>query len=360
MFRWYQRSKVCYVYLADVFDTALNTPANSFEFTKSRWFTRGWTLQELIAPKEMIFFSCTWCSLGTKNGLVSLLSGITRVGQDYLLDWTRTRYLRGGDPCIAQIMSWAAERKTTRVEDKAYCLLGLFDINMPLLYGEGRKSFFRLQEELLKCSSDQSLLAWGIEPPLQQLDPDKSWTVTLNDYLTTGMFARGPEDFRNSGSVRLPSISSRLTQASHARFGSTPAVVHRGFRAEMPLLKIPHLTRTSAIQHSGPQIIQQMIKTRLEELSFAMVQCCVEGNESDLIGIPILKLSRESLQAGYPSYGRCHPLVLIPLDAFEQFEARHTLVHVDSHWHADWCFDGPLLSAFQVLVAGLALPGFLD
>jgi hypothetical protein len=334
MFRWYKRSKVCYVYLADV---SGNDPQNTLELmTKSRWFTRGWTLQELIAPEEMVFFSNIWRSLGTKKQLVSLLSSITRIGLDYLLKWSSIRHLRGGDPCIAQIMSWAAERKTTRVEDKAYCLLGLFDINMPLLYGEGRKSFFRLQEELLKCSSDQSLLAWGIEPPLQRLDPDKSWTVTANDAFTTGMFACGPEDFRNSGSVRLPSIYSRLTQASLVRFGSTPAVVHRGFRAEMPLLKIPHLTGTSAIQDSGPQIIQQIIRTRHEELSFAMVQCCVEGNKRDLIGIPILKLSRQSLLAGYPSYGRCQPLVLIPPEAFEQFEAGHTLFHVDSHWHLDW------------------------
>jgi hypothetical protein len=162
MFRWYERSNVCYVYLADVSDTAVDEPATCLEFTKSRWFTRGWTLQELLGPEKMVFFSNMWRSLGTKKELVSLLSSITRIGQDYLLQWT---YLADGDPCIAQIMSWAAERKTTRVEDKAYCLLGLFDINMPLLYGEGRKSFFRLQEELLKCSSDQSLLAWGIKPP---------------------------------------------------------------------------------------------------------------------------------------------------------------------------------------------------
>jgi len=196
----------------------------------------------------------------------------------------------------------------------------------------------------LKCSSDQSLLAWGIEPPLQRLDPDKSWTVIADDSFTTGMFACGPEDFRNSGSVRLPSIFSRVHQASLdvVRFGSPPAVVHRGFRAEMPLLKIPCLTGTSgfseffSIQDSGPQIIQQIITRKPEELSFAMVRCCVEGTESYLIGIPILKLSRESLQAGYPSYGRCQPLVLIPLEAFEQFEAGHTLVHVDSHWLFDW------------------------
>jgi hypothetical protein len=343
MFRWYKRSKVCYVYLADV---SGNDPQNTLELTKSRWFTRGWTLQELIAPGKMVFFSNRWQSLGTKKELVSLLSEITRVGQEYLLDWTRIRYLGGGDPCIAQIMSWAAERKTTRVEDKAYCLLGLFDISMPLLYGEGRKSFFRLQEELLKCSSDQSLLAWGIEPPLQQLDPDKSWTVIAR-CITTGMLARGPEDFRNSGSVRLPSIYSRLTQTSLVRFGSTPAVVHRGFRAEMSLLKIPHSTGTSAIQDSGPQVIQQIIKTRPEELSFAMVQCCVKGNESDLMGIPILKLStRGSLLGGYPSYGRCQPLVLIPLESIVQFEPRRTLVHIDGHWLHDWCFNKPFYPTF--------------
>jgi hypothetical protein len=312
--------------------------------TKSRWFTRGWTLQELIAPEKMIFFSNRWRSLGTKKELVSLLSGISRVRQDYLLKWSSIRHLRGGDPCIAQIMSWAAERKTTRVEDKAYCLLGLFDINMPLLYGEGRKSFFRLQEELLKCSSDQSLLAWGIEPPLQQLDPDKSWTV-IAMRPTTGMLARGPEDFRNSGNVRLLSGIGEFLQLS--QLGSTPAVIHRGFRAEMPLIGIDRLTTAANNYYPDPQILQQAIHPGTELPYFAVVLCSIEGIPNYLIGIPILRLSAyKSMRAGYLLYGRCRSLVLIPWVVVHECNARRTIVHVDSHWLSDWYFNEPIVPTF--------------
>jgi hypothetical protein len=240
-------------------------------------------------------------------------------------------------------MSWAAERKTTRTEDKAYCLLGLFDINMPLLYGEGRKSFFRLQEELLKCSSDQTLLAWGIGLPLQKLDPDKSWTVVVkgNDLDSTGMFARGPEDFRNSGNIR----QSRLSHNGRNPLGSTPAVVHRGFRAEMPLMEIHQLTRMSKTQDSHPQIIQEIISSRNEKLSFAMALCSIGYDETHILGIPIFRHSMKNALPGYPVYGRWKPLVLIPRKAVQDLDA-HTLIHVDSHWINDWCFNEPVFPTF--------------
>jgi hypothetical protein len=246
--------------------------------------------------KKMVFFSYTWRSLGTKEELVSLLSSITRIGQKYLLTWIDVWVAGKGDPCIAQVMSWAAERKTTRIEDRAYCLLGLFDIHMPLLYGEGRKSFFRLQEELLKCSPDQSLLAWGVEPPLPKWDPSKSWRVDTNALPTSGRFARGPEDFCNSGNIRRSYTFFPL-----AHLLSTPAMVHRGFHSEMPTMQIRHVTVTSKIQYSGAQIMERIVSTGPGYLSFAIVLCCFEGDKSHLIGIPILRLDlRDSPQAAYP------------------------------------------------------------
>lgn len=158
------------------------------------------------------------------------------------------------------------------------------------------------------------------------------------------MFARGPEDFRNSGNVGQPNIFAR----AQARLGSTPAVVHRGFRAEMPLMEIPHLTGTSEIQDPGPQIIQQIVRTKPGELIFAIVQCSLQPDEGHLVGIPLLKLSLlKSVKTGYPLYGRCKPLVLIPWEAVPQdFDAMHRVVHVDSHWINDWCFNKPVYPTF--------------
>jgi hypothetical protein len=145
---------------------------------KSRWFTRGWTLQELLAPRSIRFFTQDWklisrrsrhhSQLGQINvqpevlgrwvgqePLLRLVSGITGIGLEVL------RYPQNVVSCSnGEKMSWIAGRETTRKEDIAYCLLGIFDINMPLLYGEGEKAFARLQEEIIKQSTDLSLFAW--------------------------------------------------------------------------------------------------------------------------------------------------------------------------------------------------------
>lgn len=156
MYTWYEKATICYVYLSDV--AASGTKANDDTFDslrKSRWFTRGWTLQELIAPEHVQFFTKDWEVLGAKKALAVLISTITGIDAACLKKEKRLR-----DYSIAQRMTWAAKRETTRVEDLAYCLLGIFGINMPLLYGEGPKAFMRLQEEIIKVSDDHSILAF--------------------------------------------------------------------------------------------------------------------------------------------------------------------------------------------------------
>lgn len=162
MFHWYEQASVCYVYLFDV-----DIPAHVEDWTKgksyrdafahSKWFTRGWTLQELIAASTVNFFSSKWSLLGTKAGMCDFLSTITGIDA-YILT--------GGDLSdisVARRMCWASARETTRPEDVAYCLLGIFNVNMPLLYGEGyRNAFHRLQDAILKVSDDQSLFAWNM------------------------------------------------------------------------------------------------------------------------------------------------------------------------------------------------------
>ncbi|KAI1145569.1 heterokaryon incompatibility protein-domain-containing protein [Nemania diffusa] len=137
MYRWYEEADICYAYLADVPPKA----GTGDEYRRSKWFTRGWTLQELIALSTVTFFNSEWQTVGDKLDLQQLISDIT------------------GIPCRLK-MFWAARRKTTRVEDIAYCLMGMFGIYMPMLYGEGERAFIRLQEEILKVTNDQSLFAW--------------------------------------------------------------------------------------------------------------------------------------------------------------------------------------------------------
>ncbi|KAH8881644.1 HET-domain-containing protein [Thozetella sp. PMI_491] len=152
MYAWYLNSTVCYAYLADVPDASPNSP----RFRSSRWFTRGWTLQELLAPSEVVFYSRDWVQIGTKKSLAKLVYEITGIREEYLLQMDG---ILGAS--IAQRMSWVSNRSTTRPEDMAYCLLGLFDVNLPLIYGEGSKAFVRLQEEIIKVSDDHSIFAWN-------------------------------------------------------------------------------------------------------------------------------------------------------------------------------------------------------
>lgn len=162
MFRWYQGSTVCYAFLSDVRvplseasgvkvwkDSMIPYLLDSLQdMQRSRWFTRGWTLQELVAPRTVEFYSQDWSLIGDKNnhsGLRKLISSITGI-DEAVLDGSRSLQSLG----VAERMHWASRRVTTRLEDQAYCLMGMFDINMPLLYGEGSKAFIRLQEEILK------------------------------------------------------------------------------------------------------------------------------------------------------------------------------------------------------------------
>jgi hypothetical protein len=164
MYAWYKNSTVCYVFLQDVAsdrephcgsDEQYEKiwPVSSFE--RSEWFHRGWTLQELIAPDRVEFYTCGWVWIGTKRSLAPRLEVSTKIP---------TSILNGRDLetcCVAQRMSWASNRQTTRVEDGAYCLLGIFGVNMPLLYGEGSNAFIRLQQEILRQKEDYSLFAWS-------------------------------------------------------------------------------------------------------------------------------------------------------------------------------------------------------
>jgi hypothetical protein len=207
MFVWYKRAAVCYVYLSD-----LKSSANvSTALKDCRWFRRGWTLQELIAPQKVNFFDQNWQFKGCKNRLSEEISGITGIGSTVLGHLAPLSSI-----VVATRLSWAAYRETTREEDAAYCLLGIFDVNMPLLYGEGTKAFRRLQEEIIKADCDLSIFAWKAEPS-QSGQPDRRYS---------GILAESPMDFLSCRSI---------TKANESTFHADFSITNRGIRMHTSL-----------------------------------------------------------------------------------------------------------------------------
>jgi hypothetical protein len=160
MFRWYQNAKKCYVYLSDVNSTTSGIHSASSQrwkpaFERSRWFTRGWTLQELLAPASVAFFSAERELLGDKESLKHTIHKITGIP---------IKALSGSklsDFDVAERFCWAGNRQTTREEDEAYCLFGIFGVYLPLIYGEGKEhAISRLRsaanaKNSRGCSQDQ-------------------------------------------------------------------------------------------------------------------------------------------------------------------------------------------------------------
>lgn len=164
MFRWYQDAGICYAYLSDLLlphskdeedvtdraDPRLKALERSF--CNAVWFTRGWTLQELLAPDYLVFVDQQWRCIGLREAWAKEIETASRI---------KAEHLRNFQSCsLAMKLSWASLRRTSREEDEAYSLLGLFGISMPLVYGEGRRAFIRFQRELIKTYDDESLFIW--------------------------------------------------------------------------------------------------------------------------------------------------------------------------------------------------------
>ncbi|KAK4450845.1 heterokaryon incompatibility protein-domain-containing protein [Podospora aff. communis PSN243] len=212
MYDWYRQSEVCYAHLADVNGNPTESLDSRREFRESRWFTRGWTLQELIGPNYIKFYDKNWRRIGEKdrrpqaNVVLEIWDGRGKV---LLCEASRVPYdvlFNGGVSTamysVAQRMSWASNRTCTRIEDTAYSLLGLFDINMPLLYGEGYRAFARLQEEIIKSTDDHSIFAWTI-PRQVLLRGSLDGAVLYIDWTPHPVLAPSPQYFAGGGSVVL-------------------------------------------------------------------------------------------------------------------------------------------------------------
>lgn len=208
MWKWYQQSQICYVYLADWYISVGNR-----DLPNSRWFTRGWTLQELLAPERVLFYDAEWTEIGSRSYLQHDISRICSIATSHLTNPIAAS--------VATKMSWASRRRTTREEDLAYSLLGLFDINMSLIYGEGNEAFFRLQSEIIRSSTDQSIFAWTLD--------SRSEASFLQGHEETGMLAPCLSCFAKSGDI-VPKHTQGLPQTPYQ-------MTNRGLQIEFGCVK---------------------------------------------------------------------------------------------------------------------------
>ena len=249
MFRWYQQAFFCYAYLSDVPDHDSDKPQKpGSKFCTSRWFGRGWTLQELLAPKQMRFYNSAWGYIGTKGTLRTVITKITGIPGQILLGITELH-----SASVAQRMSWAAGRDTKRKEDLAYCLLGIFGVTMPMIYGEGgEQAFFRLQDQIMKITRDDSLLAWGLTST-KELPIGDPGQVTAGKALATA-----PLDFANSGHIVCREQSS---------------------------------TSLSSLDISGGnlRLYLSLLTTSADSRAIGLLKCGPEHDSRLVVGIPLTK-----------------------------------------------------------------------
>ena len=198
------------------------------DFFGTRWWTRGWTLQELIAPRTVVFYNSHWEAVANKMLWASKIDSHMDIPDAILRGATSL-----SSCTVAERMSWAANRKTTRPEDIAYSLLGIFDVNMSLLYGEGSKAFFRLQEEILKRTEDYTMFLWSTKRYLS----GNLFPMLLEQESDTlcGTVASSPSNFKH---INLGLSTWSFTSTATDVAPSPPQITSRGLRITLSLKAI--------------------------------------------------------------------------------------------------------------------------
>ncbi|KAI6135423.1 heterokaryon incompatibility protein-domain-containing protein [Pisolithus croceorrhizus] len=313
MYRWYQNAQVCYVYLNDVDESTFPAEQDLIKFAESNgwpeWFMRGWTLQELIAPKEVKFFNKDWEYIDSKCQLASTLKRITGIPHEVL-----TSGLAEDRLSVAQIMSWAARRVTTRVEDRAYSLMGLFRVNMPMVYGEGKKAFQRLQLEVIRVSSDQSIFAWSLQIP-------RAGSVLAED----------PSDFWDCGEVRkveTEEFMGKLWEYTTTWQGlSEPSRSGIAGQAQHRIKLVAWLRgvdsqefHTFTISNVGIQMLLPVVPSRDSPSHCRAILACTR--DSDLVTIDLVSSGR--------SFARTSINSLLPA-VYPEFKTLHLIHHQDTN-----------------------------
>ncbi|KAI0191471.1 heterokaryon incompatibility protein-domain-containing protein [Xylaria flabelliformis] len=300
MFSWYEGAEVCLVYLEDYMSIDkryIDTDA----FRQCRWFKRVWTLQELLAPQTVYFYDKSWDIIGDKPYLRALLSDVTHVETDFL-----EKRVSLQTASVAKRMSWAAGREATREEDKAYSLLGIFGVNMPLIYGERSKSFIRLQEEILKEIDDHSIFAWKEDANKRREtvitkcgdpnceDPECDASVCANPRCRNGtcttpglagrqirgLLATSPNDFASSGNITsFPQAKAKeghitITNRGIYMPSMRSSVSERG--KDIPVLVLnclDHGSRSTCTMKLATNILEHGLTGRLTAFLRTVVEC---------------------------------------------------------------------------------------
>lgn len=302
MYSWYMKAHICYAYLADVpIDSGGHWEA--LRFRNSRWFTRGWTLQELIAPRNVVFLSRSWAVIGPKHELADLVGEITGIDVEALLHLQPLNAFS-----IAQRLSWASIRETTREEDMAYSLLGIFNINMPTLYGEGKSAFRRLQEEIMRRIPDQSIFAWSLDPrhpssiiPLFPTDFNPGQVFCIPDSLQTSLLAASPSCFDLACGNTLTTTAASHNIIRHIRLEYMPSPY--GIRTQFQMVPLSRLCSavSTSEAHCPP------LEMESEQWYLAILGCVHAKYPDQLLGrICRISPAESSGDVEYLSPGRLH------------------------------------------------------
>ncbi|KAK2037463.1 HET-domain-containing protein, partial [Colletotrichum somersetense] len=225
MFGWYEQASVSYAFLSDLSwpsdpGPGKKTAPLEMALRGCRWFTRGWTLQELIAPDTVELYDKDWRLVGSKldGSFATTLSSVTGIDLEVL---NKTTPLESSS--VAGRMHWASSRTTTRKEDMAYCLMGIFGVNMPLLYGEGMRAFTRLQGAILQETGDHSIFAWH-----SNRRKTSTQEAALDQHVLSGLLAPSPVEFSQFRHLRpLPALGTTGQQ--------TIQLTNQGIRMSMYL-----------------------------------------------------------------------------------------------------------------------------
>ncbi|KAJ8129864.1 hypothetical protein O1611_g3766 [Lasiodiplodia mahajangana] len=305
MFDWYRKSAVCFAYLSDLELGSSTLWLNESAGRVCRWFKRGWTLQELLAPAKLEFYDRAWNFKGLKTDPPVTRELLTITGIRSREVFLNSDLIRG--IAVAERMSWASKRQTKRLEDLAYCLLGIFQVNMPLLYGEGIRAFQRLQEEIMKTSTDMSLFCWISKP---------------GESRYRGLLARHPDEFASYYSTVLKSRES--VSWSLASMDKEFSVTNKGIRIDAELLEIKY----------GKRKITAMR--------------CNLRPDYDVILIPI-KYYRDNI------YVREQPDLILPSDSVE-IEQKVIYIAKDIDSQMDQNLDEPLNLTLSFIVSSIPAP----
>ncbi|KAI0677758.1 heterokaryon incompatibility protein-domain-containing protein [Trametes maxima] len=295
MFEWYRHADVCYAYLADVPEGDDPTDERS-AFWKSRWHRRGWTLQELVAPKRVVFLTQSWSFLQTKMGLASTLEKITRIDRAVLAGRASLDSVS-----VSRRLSWAAHRYTTRVEDKAYSLMGIFGVHLSPIYGEGRNAFYRLQQEIIMTIPDQSIFVWGRSCALIGLDEvDHDFESPLWEPEDAGLLAPSPWYFSRALHARPLSPADFAFRVGW-NYQELPPLhcvfTSQGVRVQLlcfdltPLPQISHAVFNA--YHGYPDICASCQRRGLAHY-LALLRCESDADDSSVVALPLCSVKSAS------------------------------------------------------------------